>query len=88
MLSALTKCRNKSFSDYQQLEYAVSEGRAIVTFNAGDFDRLHKEYINNGKNHFGIILSKQIQIGELTKRLAKFLFSHSSEEMKNNIFWL
>jgi uncharacterized protein with PIN domain len=80
--------QKQSLSDYQQLEYAVSEGRAIVTFNAGDFDRLHKEYINNGKNHFGIILSKQIQIGELTKRLAKFLFSHSAEEMKNNIFWL
>jgi len=80
--------QKQSLSDYQQLEYAVSEGRAIVTFNAGDFDRLHKEYINNGKNHFGIILSKQIQIGELTKRLAKFLFPHSAEEIKNNIFWL
>jgi hypothetical protein len=88
MVVSAHEVQKQSFSDYQQLEYAVSEGRAIVTFNAGDFDRLHKEYINNGKNHFGIILSKQIQIGELTKRLAKFLFSHSSEEMKNNIFWL
>jgi uncharacterized protein with PIN domain len=39
--------QKQSLSDYRQLEYAVSEGRAIVTFNAGDFDRIHKEYINN-----------------------------------------
>ena len=80
--------QKQSLSDYQQLEYAVSEGRAIATFSAGDFDRIHKEYIKNGENHFGRILSKQIQIGERTKRLAKFLFSHSAEEIKNNIFWL
>src|SRR3990172_12062140 len=76
--------QKQSLSDYQQLEYAVSVGRAIVTFNAGDFDRIHKEYIKNGKNHFGIILSKQIPIGELIRRLAKFLFSHSPEKMKSN----
>jgi len=80
--------QKQSLSDYQQLEYAVSEGRAIVTFNAGDFDRIHKEYIKSGKNHFGILLSKQIPVGELTRRIAKFLFSHTSEEMKTNIFWL
>jgi uncharacterized protein with PIN domain len=50
--------QKQSLSDYQQLEYAVSEQRAIFTFNAGDFDRLHKEYIKSGKNHFGILLSK------------------------------
>lgn len=80
--------QKQSLSDYQQLEYAVSEQRAIFTFNAGDFDRLHKEYIKSGKNHFGILLSKQIPIGETMNRLTKFLFAHSKEEIRNNIFWI
>ena len=80
--------QKKSLPDYQQLEYAVAQQRAIFTFNTGDFNRLNKEYIKNGKNHFGIVLSKQIPIGETIKRLTKFLFDHSKEEIKNNIFWL
>jgi uncharacterized protein with PIN domain len=80
--------QKQSLSDYQQLEYVVSEQRAIFTFNAGDFDRLHKEYIKSGKNHFGILLSKQIPIGETINRLTKFLFAHSKEEIRNNIFWI
>ncbi|MDO9287505.1 MAG: DUF5615 family PIN-like protein [Thermodesulfovibrionales bacterium] len=80
--------QKQSLPDYRQLDYAISGQRAIFTFNAGDFDRLHKEYVQSGKQHFGIILSKQIPIGETIKRLTKFLFTHSSEEIKNNIFWI
>ncbi len=80
--------QKQSLSDYQQLDYAIGEQRAIFTFNAGDFDRLHKEYMKSGKHHFGIILSKQIPLGETIKRLTNFLFSHSQEEIKNNIFWI
>ena len=77
-----------SLSDYQQLEYAVAEGRAIFTFNVGDFNRLHKEYIKSGKNHSGILLSKQTPIGDTIKQLVKFLYANSSEKIRNNIFWI
>lgn len=77
-----------SLSDCQQLEYAIAEERAIFTFNVGDFNRLHKEYIESGKKHSGILLSKQIPISETIKRLVKFLYAHSSEEIRNNIFWI
>lgn len=82
------EAQKQSLLDYQQLDHAVSEQRAIFTFNAGDFDRLHKEYLNAGKNHFGILLSKQIPLGEAIKRLTKFLFTHSGENIRNNIFWI
>ncbi len=32
-------------SDSEQLDYAIDHGRAIYTFNAGDFARLHREYL-------------------------------------------
>lgn len=80
--------QKQSLSDHQQLDYAIAENRSLFTFNSGDFDRLHKEYLKNGKDHFGIILSKQMPIGETVKRLTKFLFSRSADEVRNNVFWI
>jgi uncharacterized protein with PIN domain len=82
------EAQKQSLSDSLQLEYAVSQQRAIFTFNAGDFDRLHKEYLMTGKQHFGILLSKQRALSETVKLLAKFLFAHSEEDTRNNIFWI
>ena len=78
----------QGLSDAGQLEYAVSEQRAIFTFNAGDFDRLHKEYRKNGREHHGIILSKQLPLSETIKRLTVFLYDHSGKEIKNGIHWI
>ena len=79
---------NQVIPDRKQLEYAVSDRRAIFTFNAGDFDRLHKEYLLHEKKHFGILLSKQISFSLTFQRLTKFLFKHNAEEIKNNLFWI
>lgn len=80
--------KKQGIPDYKQLEYAISEERAIFTFNVGDFDRLHKEYIKAGRVHFGILLSKQIPFGETVNRLTRFLFTYTSTELKNNLFWI
>jgi len=80
--------QNQSLSDKRQLEYAVSEQRVIFTFNAGDFDRLHKEYLKTGRERYGILLSRQQPIGETIRRLTTFLFSHSGKNLKNGIYWL
>ncbi len=80
--------KNQGLPDYRQLQYAISEQRAIFTFNVGDFDRLHKEYMESGKEHFGILLSKQMPFSETLKRMTQFLFTHSSKEIKNNLFWI
>ncbi len=63
---------NQSLSDYQQLEYAISEQRAIFTFDVGDFSRLHEEYIKKGKDHFGIPWGqiRGVKSFILTKRMA------------------
>ena len=41
-------------SDAEQLEFATELGRVIYTFNAGDFARLHREYLQAGRPHAGI----------------------------------
>lgn len=71
---------NWGIPDYTQLEYAISKQRAIFTFNIGDFQRLHKEYGESEKEHFGILLSKQLPFGETLSRLTRFLFAHTASK--------
>ncbi len=71
--------------DQEHLEYATSLNRAVFTFNTRDFVRLHTEYLSTGRHHAGIIVSNQVQIGVIIRRLLKLLDARSATEMDN---WL
>lgn len=53
--------------DPAHLEYASAQGRAILTFNIGDFARLHKSWHEQGKHHAGIIVSPELEMGRFGK---------------------
>lgn len=80
--------KNWGISDSEQLNYAIKERRAIFSFNAADFIKLHNKYINNKQKHFGIILSKQIPLKETISRLTKFLYNNFTKDISNTIIWL
>jgi predicted nuclease of predicted toxin-antitoxin system len=48
---------NFRLSDDEQLEFAVSENRVLVTYNACHFVPMHEEWMASGKEHSGILLS-------------------------------
>ena len=77
-----------SDEDSAQLEHAVAEQRAILTFNSADFVSLHETYMAQGKEHWGIILSTEESISILLHRLLRLCNSTTSEELKNQIRWL
>lgn len=72
-------------SHREQLAYAATHGRTILTFNTRDFAVLHTEYLSQQQAHAGIIVSDQIQVGLMVRRLLKLLDAKSAEEMQN---WL
>ena len=74
--------------DSEQLAHAATEHCAIVTFNIADYVKLHLEYLASGKEHYGIILSEQISIGEIIRRLLALLNKFTADELKNNLWWL
>lgn len=43
-------------TDKEQLEFATSIGGCILTHNRVDFERLHLQYMEENKQHFGIII--------------------------------
>jgi hypothetical protein len=77
-----------SSPDSEQFAFAVSQHRAILTFNACDFIALHEIFVAEGKEHWGIVLSTQEAIWVLMRRLRRLLNSVSTAELKNQVRWL
>src|SRR6476469_8980845 len=68
--------------DIDELEYAKSVKRVIVTYNVKDFARLHKAYLTAGKTHAGMILIRQQEYstGEEMRRILKLINALSAEQ--------
>jgi len=75
-------------SDREQLEFAISQKRAIFTFNVRDYIILHRQYLKHNKKHYGIIISRQLTLTETINRLAFLLLRYESEILVNQLVWL
>jgi hypothetical protein len=76
--------------DGDHLDYATAQGRVLCSFNVGDFSRLHRAYLAEGKSHSGMILARQqrYSVAEQTRRIMKLTAGTSAEEMKNRVEFL
>jgi predicted nuclease of predicted toxin-antitoxin system len=68
--------------DDEQLAFAASKQRAFVTFNHKHLAVLHEQYLDEGKEHWGIILSTEESTGVMRHRLLRLLNPLSAEELK------
>jgi hypothetical protein len=85
---AASEAARRVLADLEQLVFAASNGRAIFTYNARDFIRLHFDWMKCGKSHFGIIVSDQASLAETLRRLLRFLNRVPADELMNQIYWL
>ncbi len=79
---------NLGKSDQDQLSYAASHGRVLVTFDRGDFLALAKLWSASGQIHAGIILSKQLPLFDLLRQLLRLVYRHSKDDLASQILWL
>jgi hypothetical protein len=84
------ECQRAGIPDEEQLAYASEIGRSIYTYNVGDFLRLHREWVQIGRRHAGIILCQQDRwgIGEQVRRLAALVSALTVDEMMNRAEFL
>jgi predicted nuclease of predicted toxin-antitoxin system len=75
-------------SDPDQLAYAVSQGRAMLTHNIRDYLLLDRAYQKQGREHHGIIVSDQVPLRELLRRTLRCLSRYTAEEIQNRVIWL
>jgi len=76
-------------SDEEQLTYAASQQRALVTHNIKHFPGVHAAWIEAGKVHWGVvILIGHSAIGAWLHRMETLLNRFSAEELKNCLLFL
>lgn len=69
--------------DQEQLGYAAAEGRVLVTYNRGDFQRRDADWRELGRDHAGIVWCAERSIprhaiGQLIRALAALATQHDS----------
>ena len=76
--------------DITQLEWCAQQGFVLVSHNIGDFYCPHREFLQGGKSHWGIVLIRQqtLTIGEKFRRLVAISHSFTAEQMKNRAEFL
>ncbi len=74
--------------DIEQVVYANSIGAVILTHNVQDFPRLHYALTGKGGHHCGIIIAKQISVGEIVKSILRLSTVLSAEDMRDRLEYL
>ncbi len=63
---------NKGVTDETQLRYAAERRYVLVTHNRKDFRHLHRAWVEERKNHFGILVMSHGEPAYLAKRIQRF----------------
>lgn len=75
-------------SDAEQLAFAASRGKALVTHNRVDFEALAKQYYETDEGHHGIIIAVRRSPYEIARRLLLILNDVTADEMRNQIRYI
>lgn len=76
------------YSDEQQLAYATSKERCILTHNRVDYERLHLSYIQAEQQHSGIIVTPQNNAYEIAQRVGIILNTLTADEVFNQLLYV
>lgn len=75
-------------SDSEQLAFAVSRERVLVTHNRVDFENLAYRYFEEGWPHWGIICAMRRAPRPLARRLISLLENRTADEFKNQLLYI
>ena len=72
-------------SDQAQLDFATAHGYVLYTANVKDFAVLHRQTIESGRSHAGIIYrtKQRYSVGEQARRILHIWQTLSAAEMVN-----
>ena len=74
--------------DAEQLEYAGSQHKALLTHNRVDFEILARVYLEASQMHYGIILAVRRPPQEIARRLLRILNQVTADEMQNQVRYI
>jgi Domain of unknown function (DUF5615) len=74
-------------TDREQLAFATSLGRCIVTHNRVDCERLHRQYLEEDGRHSGIVIVPQKNAYEVAQRIGNLVNALTADEMTNQLLY-
>ena len=74
--------------DEEQLAYAISQGKTMLTHNRVDFEALAVDYFEAEKTHCGIIIAVRRSPYEIARRILRILNNVTAEEMMNQMRYI
>lgn len=74
-------------TDEQPLQGAADADRILLTHNRVDFERLHRQWLESGRPHAGVITARRRLPGELTVRLGRLLGRLIADDFRNQLFY-
>ena len=74
-------------TDSEQLEFAAYLGRCLLTHNRVDFERLHLQYMQEGRQHAGIIVVPQKNAYEVAQRIGLLANALMANEIMNQLLY-
>ena len=75
-------------SDEEQMAYAISQGRTLVTHNRTDFEELIQAYFDSEQIHYGVIYAVRRPPQEIAQRLLAILNQVTADEMENQVRYI
>ena len=75
-------------SDAEQLSFAAESNRVLLTHNRADFERLHREWLQAGRQHGGIIVARRRLPAELAATAGRLLTRLTVEQIKSQLLYI
>jgi predicted nuclease of predicted toxin-antitoxin system len=79
---------NEELDDDAQLDYAARHERALFSHNRHHFRRLHREWMHQGREHWGIIVARHMPVDDLETLLVKHLSQVNAGDLQNKLVLL
>lgn len=72
----------------EQLDFGAVTSRVLLTHNRVDFERLHRNWVETGRPHAGILIARRRPPAELAARVGRLLTRLTTDELQNQIFYV
>jgi len=76
---------NAALDDETQMVFAANEGRTLLTHNIRHFVPIFERWWHAGLSHPGVVVSQQVPLGELQRRVLRLLDATPPDDMENNL---
>lgn len=72
------------------LTQAANSGRALYTFNVGDFCHLHAKFMSQHRSHAGIVIvpRQRYTVGQQVRSLFQLINMRTAEDMRDRLEFL